>query len=209
MAESAPQELDDKSFRLRSRPTQKRARETFELILTTAAMLLEEVGFDKLNTNLICKRAKMTPPALYRYFPNKYAILEELGSRLMEEQNDSSFRWMEDNRDKKITAEMIAQLLREQYEITRDFTGAKWIMRSLRSVPALANVRLKSHALMISRFTEWNMEKVPGRDAVAIERRARIANEIGYALIEMLLDGDDDDADAIFADAGAMLTGLR
>ena len=71
----------------RKKPRQKRSAQTFELILDTAASLLEEVGLDKLNTNLICERAGLTPPALYRYFPNKYAIMEELGRRLMKAQN--------------------------------------------------------------------------------------------------------------------------
>jgi AcrR family transcriptional regulator len=59
-----------------SRPT---GVSTFEYLLRTAGQLLGEVGFEGLSTNLICKRAGMTPPALYRYFPNKYAVLQELG----------------------------------------------------------------------------------------------------------------------------------
>ena len=30
-----------------------------------------EVGIERLSTNLVCERAGLTPPALYRYYPNK------------------------------------------------------------------------------------------------------------------------------------------
>ncbi|MEO9600709.1 TetR/AcrR family transcriptional regulator [Parasphingorhabdus sp.] len=197
---------NEQKFQVRNRPTQKRAQETFDLILHTAALLLEEVGFDKLNTNLICKHANITPPALYRYFSNKYSILEELGRTLMDVQNQSSFRWMEEYRNQPLEDEDLAQLLREQYVITKEFHGAKWIMRSLRSVPKLAQVRFDSHALMNGEFTRWYSEKLPDIDPKIIERRVRVTNEAGYALIEMLLDGDHDDADEVFADAAIMFT---
>jgi len=196
---------DTGKFKIRNRPTQQRAQETFELILSTTAKLLEEVGFDKLNTNLVCKQAKLTPPALYRYFPNKYAILEELGRRLMDAQNQSSIRWMETYADQDITKAASADLLREQYEITKAHQGAKWIMRSLRSVPVLAQVRFDSHALMNGKFTAWYAKKLPKIDIKIIERRVRITNEVGYALIEMLLDGDYDDEAEMFEDVALMM----
>jgi len=196
---------DTGKFKIRNRPTQQRAQETFDLILRTTAKLLEEVGFDKLNTNLVCKQAKLTPPALYRYFPNKYAILEELGRQLMAAQNQSSLRWMDTYRDKRITREATANLLQEQYEITKSHKGAKWIMRSLRSVPILAQVRLDSHTLMNTKFTDWYVMKFPKEDAKIIERRVRITNELGYALIEMLLDGNYDDEQEMFDDVALMM----
>lgn len=191
-------------FQIRNRPTQKRALQTFDLILTTTAILLEEVGFDKLNTNLICKRCELSPPALYRYFPNKYSILEELGRQLMDAQNASSFRWMEEYRDKPLTPKNTADLLREQYDITVAHHGAKWIMRSLRSVPILAQVRFQSHELMVKKFIEWYLEKFPNIDPESLARRIRITNEVGYALIEMLLEGDHNDVDETFMDASIM-----
>ena len=46
---------------------------------------VSDVGIERLSTNLVCERAGLTPPALYRYFPNKYALLSELGQRLMQQ----------------------------------------------------------------------------------------------------------------------------
>ena len=53
----------------KAQPLQERSRQTYEAILAAAAQLLEEVGIDSLSTNMICARANLTRPALYRYFP--------------------------------------------------------------------------------------------------------------------------------------------
>jgi AcrR family transcriptional regulator len=83
-----PPDLDTKTL-----PRQGRAQETFERILSITAELLAEVGIERLSTNLICERAGLTPPALYRYFPNKYAVLHTLGERLMGAQNALLAEW--------------------------------------------------------------------------------------------------------------------
>lgn len=71
----------------RRAPRQKRARETVERILATTASLLDEVGFDRLTTNLVAERASVNIASLYSYFPNKYALLHSLALQLAERQN--------------------------------------------------------------------------------------------------------------------------
>ena len=50
---------------LRVPPRQKRARQTVRHILDTAAVLLDEVGVDDFNTNLLAERG-LTHPAPFR-----------------------------------------------------------------------------------------------------------------------------------------------
>lgn len=66
---------------LRTQPQQARSRATFERILEAAAELLEEVGLEGFNTNLLAERAGVGSRALYRYFPNKFAVLVALAER--------------------------------------------------------------------------------------------------------------------------------
>lgn len=66
---------------LRARPQQARSQATMERLLEVAEALLIEVGIDGFNTNLLAKRAGVGVRALYRYFPNKWAVLVELGNR--------------------------------------------------------------------------------------------------------------------------------
>jgi AcrR family transcriptional regulator len=53
-------------------------------ILQASAELLEEVGVEGFNTNLLAERAGVGTRAIYRYFPNKFAILVALAEGLRE-----------------------------------------------------------------------------------------------------------------------------
>ncbi|MEX1109648.1 MAG: TetR/AcrR family transcriptional regulator [Dongiaceae bacterium] len=70
----------------RKSPRQARAQKTVERILATTAGLLDQIGFDRLTTNLVAERAGVNIASLYAYFPNKYALLHSLALRLAERQ---------------------------------------------------------------------------------------------------------------------------
>ena len=70
----------------RLRPATGRARKTVDRILDATALLLDEVGFDAITTNLIAQRADVNVASLYKYFPNKYAVLTALAERMRDEQ---------------------------------------------------------------------------------------------------------------------------
>ncbi len=68
----------------RIKPAQKRAEKTVKHILDVSSDLLEEVGFESFNTNLLAERANIRIATVYRYFPNKLAILSALVERWLE-----------------------------------------------------------------------------------------------------------------------------
>ncbi len=65
----------------RVRPVQARAKQTVDLILDNAAVLLDEVGIDAFNTNLLAERAGVAVRSVYRYYPNKLAVIVALAER--------------------------------------------------------------------------------------------------------------------------------
>lgn len=175
----------------KKQPAQQRATETFERILEVTAQTLADVGIERLSTNLVCERAGLTPPALYRYFPNKYALLYELGQRLMLRQNELIPRW--------ITAEVltgsaegleraIQGLLLDTHRVTQDTVGGMWITRALRAVPALQKVRLESHEQVTAAQAELLSQAFPGVDVQELRLIGRIAVEMIYAAVELLFD---------------------
>jgi AcrR family transcriptional regulator len=133
-------------LRAKSRPMRRNGVTTYETILSTAGEVLAEVGFERLTTNLVCERAGLTPPALYRYFPNKYALLSELARRLMAAQDEAVFAWLDAGLDEASNVEEAArnnlQLRKRLLAVTRDFPGGAWILRAIRAIPALQEVRL-------------------------------------------------------------------
>ncbi len=169
----------------RATPHQDRSLKTMERVLAAAAELLEEVGFERLSTNMICKRAGLTPPALYRYFPNKYAVLKELGERLMEAQNALLAEW---DPAAKNLVQQNESFLKETLLVTRRFKAGGWIMRSLHATPILTDVRVDSHRRVAQLMTDKAMLHWPKLDRDTAFASARIGVEMGYAAIEMLFD---------------------
>ncbi len=78
----------------RTVPQQARSRATVDHVLSIAAGLLDEVGIDGFNTNLLAERAGVGLRAIYRYFPNKLAIFVALAERLRETER----AWIDDLR---------------------------------------------------------------------------------------------------------------
>ena len=189
----------------RATPNQERSQRTVERVLAAAADLLEEVGFERLSTNLICKRAGLTPPALYRYFPNKYAVLKELGQQLMERQNEILERWQPDTVNLDTIAAQYERFLCDTLQVTRDTKAGGWIMRSLHATPILADVRLDSHRRMAQHSADLALKLWPDLSPEAAFANARVGIETGYAVIEMIFDEPEIDADAAIKMTASML----
>lgn len=189
----------------RSAPNQQRSRDTLEQILIAAADLIEEVGFEKLSTNMICRRAELTPPALYRYFPNKYSVLKELGERLMALQNILMENWSLDAGDLSNLEAEIETLLFETIRVTRQTKAGAWIMRSMHATPVLAGVRVESHRHVARILAERIIETRPDLDHGRILPIARLSVEIGYAVVEMVFDERSIDEGEILRQAASML----
>ncbi|WP_137754230.1 TetR/AcrR family transcriptional regulator [Sphingopyxis sp. L1A2A] len=188
-------------------PQQDRAHLTRGRLLDVAGELLAEVGIERVSTNMIAARAGLTPPALYRYFGDKYAVLEALGRRLMERQNDVLEGWLARHAPAGIAAMAghIGDLLAENAAVTRAEPGAVWILRALHASPRLVHVRLESHRHVTDRLTDACAAHLVAPDRPALWSRLRLAVELGFAADEMLYEEDRVSQAAVLADVAAML----
>ncbi|NJL99724.1 MAG: TetR/AcrR family transcriptional regulator [Synechococcaceae cyanobacterium SM2_3_2] len=59
----------------RKRPKQERSLATVQAILTAAAHILTESGYDYFTTNRVAEQAGVSIGSLYQYFPNKESLL--------------------------------------------------------------------------------------------------------------------------------------
>jgi len=188
-------------------PRQERAQQTYDRLLQVAGELLAEVGIERISTNQICARAGMTPPALYRYFKDKYAILEALGRRLMDRQNAALYAWLDryGPLGLQALADSAEQLMHDTAAVTASEPGAVWTLRALRAVPQLSHIRIESHREVTERMVQVYAPLLPDLDHQTLWRRVRISVEFGFAADEMLNEEDRIPRDDLLRDAAAVL----
>jgi AcrR family transcriptional regulator len=178
----------------KNKPVQARAKRTYEAILAAAGELLVEVGVERISTNIIAERAGITVPALYRYFPNKYAVLNVLGAVLMDRQNAAFQQWFEqhlgEEGDPQLLLGHIYELLKLNFDITREQTGGLEVVQSLRAVGPLQELRLTSHRLVASQFAAMMAELLDRPVDELLSMQARLSIDTGYAIVEMALEDD-------------------
>lgn len=193
----------------KQQPQQARAQDTFELILDTAGRLLDEVGLERLSTNLVCRRAGISPPALYRYFPNKYAILRELGDRLMALQDQAVLEWIDEGGLETTSfEEEVASNVRLQErvnDITRQFPGNIFVLRALRAIPILREVRLASSDMVAERIADAMKARGHTASRERLIASARLTTELAYSAMEMVLEEPQRDAHQICTDVSKMI----
>lgn len=191
----------DIALEAKLQPTQARGQDTYEIVLATAGEMLRDMGFEQLTTNAICQRAGLTPPALYRYFPNKYAILKELGDRLMAAQDDVVLEWIDaggmtgDSLEERLAKSIVIH--EKIVAITRAFPGGAAIARALRAVPMLQRLRFESRDMVADRFYEAARARHPKTPEQRLRVAMRMMVELSYAAVEMVVEEPDRDADLL------------
>ena len=180
---------------------------TYEKLIRAAGELLGEVGFEKLTTNAICARAGLTPPALYRYFNDKYEVLEALARKLLTRQTHAFVEWMSHGGGRKKPGGRAAleDWFRTSVELTLSEPGAIWTLRALRALPNLAHIRLESQRRVTDQMFEFFRRVYPGVPAPALWSRLRIIAEFGFAVDELALEEDRVPHKVLFREAARVL----
>lgn len=69
---------------LRNEPVQARSTARLGTLLDAAAAVVDEIGFERLTTAMVAERAGASIGTVYRYFPDRIALLQALGARNLE-----------------------------------------------------------------------------------------------------------------------------
>ena len=138
----APELAERDQFKPRALPVQKRARETVLRILECAAALVDEVGIEGFNTNLLAKRAGVRVRTIYRYYPSKLAILTELVFRLNETLNDEYGGPMSLLADPRADWRALQDMMIDrQIDFAREVPGARLILGAAEGYPELLELQ--------------------------------------------------------------------
>lgn len=193
---------------VKNKPQQERAKRTYEAILAAAAELLVEVGVERISTNLVAERAGITVPALYRYFPNKYAVLNAMGAALMDKQNQVFQQWFDHYLalgDQQLLLDNIYELLKRTYDVTREQVGGLEVVQALRAVAPLQEVRRASHRVVASQLAIIIDELLDRPSDDLLEIRAQLTIEASYAIVEMALEDDSLATETLLREGSRMM----
>ena len=185
-------------------PRQQRAIATYERLLESASELLAAYDFEKVSTNLIAEHAGVSPPALYRYFSDKYDLIGTVGKRWIGLKDQLIFnigKQIKEDPDYVLTPPMVEDLLREMVAITEGFTGGVAVMRCLRTVPQLNHIVNESHDEMARSLVEAAVSVHAELDEAEIYRQVRLSMEIGYSAMEFVLGDPSIDRKTTLRDA--------
>lgn len=206
---SAPASEDGITPPRKAPPASGKPLETYEKLVRAAGELLGEVGFERLTTNGICARAQMTPPAFYRYFEDKYDILEVLARRLLKRQNEAYAVWLFEGgswADPAKRTEALAEWFKIAADIVASEPGAIWTMRALRALPNLTHVRLESQRMNTDRIFQFYRRMAPDADPELLWQRLRIRAEFGWMVDELAMEEDRLPHDVLFREAARMMS---
>jgi AcrR family transcriptional regulator len=164
MPESQPSDLEP-----RRRPTGRRAQRTVERILGATAALLDEVGFDAITTNLIAERAGVNVASLYKYFPNKYAVLTGLAEQMRDEQLDLLAQNLNAGGDWRAEIGRVLDVFLELFVSRSGFAELALVLQSSPPLRAIDEQSLAAEARAISdRMPAFGIEAPRvDRDAIA------------------------------------------
>lgn len=187
----------------RIQPSQARAKATVARILETAALLLEEVGVDGFNTNLLAARAGVRVRSVYRYFPNKLAVIRALAERNAQKTAElfAGFAPMEE----PDVGRAVEATLTAFVTIARELPGRSAVRRAMQATPELrafereVNVQLTAQLAAI-------FGRRSRRPAGELEVIARTVIEASGALLDLALVDDVARADQYLAELRALLT---
>lgn len=134
-------------------PMQARAQETVDRILEAAAELLAETGIDSFNTNALAEHAGERVRSIYRYFPNKFAILAALWKKMIEEWDLLLLPALRQVADPKIDIMIGFHAMSRAYLRWIETRPGAWALRNtIRAVPELLEQEQSAEAWFVSHF---------------------------------------------------------
>jgi AcrR family transcriptional regulator len=144
---------------IRNEPVQARSTARLAALLDAAAHVIDEIGYERLTTAMVAERAGASIGTVYRYFPDRIAVLQSLaarnadriGERALAELNDR----MHDSWESALEAgfDVFTAAFRSEPGFAALRFGDVLDLRPFVGVPALREFSDRAAAVMVERFS--------------------------------------------------------
>ncbi|MEV1130622.1 TetR/AcrR family transcriptional regulator [Agromyces sp. NPDC049794] len=170
---------------VRTEPTQRRSTQRLDALLDAAAEIVDETGFERLTTQMVAERAGASIGTVYRYFPDRVAVVQALRER-------SIRRYRERVADDMARTEI--ETWRDVVDVALDSCAALYrdepgfsVVRAGRRETAEGDVE-PEFAHRMAQLIEAEFET--DTDAAELRFRLGVAIELGDALISRAFQRD-------------------
>lgn len=171
----------------RRQPVQERARKTVDLILETAAALIDEVGVEAFNTNALAARAAVRVRTVYRYFPNKLAVLSGVAERLALEWDEwfDGFGALADRR--RDWRELWTGYVDTFIAGIRRVSGGLAVRRAMRALPELQAIDRRDNQRLARQLASALARRGVDVPHARLTTMARVLIETAVAVLDLAL----------------------
>jgi AcrR family transcriptional regulator len=187
----------DKYHAKRTRPLQARGKERVRVILATALQLFKERGVDGVTTNDIAKQAGIPIGSLYRYYPNKEAII----TALTELYADDIAKVFVDIRSHPLLPHLswdeVLLLMVESWVNYSRLNGPFDFMYSQKADPRLSEQNRIIWGQFVATFASVIRRRCPD----VSDRQVRVCFQLSLAAVELGVDTRNKEAELLYHDA--------
>jgi AcrR family transcriptional regulator len=86
---------------IRNEPVQARSTARLAALLDAAAHVIDEIGYERLTTAMVAEGAGASIGTVYRYFPDRIAVLQSLAARNVERVGERAIAALKDTRHER------------------------------------------------------------------------------------------------------------
>ncbi len=143
---------------IRNEPVQARSTARLAALLDAAAHVVDEIGYERLTTAMVADRAGASIGTVYRYFPDRIAVLQSLAARNAERTSARTVAELEDRRHSDWISAFSASydVYIEAFRTEPGFASLRYgdvlDLRPFMGFPALRAMTDRATAIFASRF---------------------------------------------------------
>lgn len=167
----------------RRAPGQERSRATLQSIMDAAARLIGEHGLDAISMTQIAELAGMSKASLYRYFPNKQALLLALAQQSFKTHREEMQDALGSGRNPE---EMLRGGIDHYCQQHVDNPFLLHLRAAIHADPVLSDLDLKDSRENAALLSEFLSHHYPGLDQQLVQTRALLIVELLDSLARLI-----------------------
>jgi AcrR family transcriptional regulator len=143
---------------IRNEPVQARSTARLAALLDAAAHVVNEIGYERLTTAMVADRAAASIGTVYRYFPDRIAVLQSLAARNAERIGERALAELKDRRHDSWESALEAgfRVFIEAFRREPGFAALRFgdvlDLRPFVGVPALRLFSERAAVVLVDRF---------------------------------------------------------